>query len=78
MREHRALIRHGAESFRALEIAFLGRRQQRVQHLDGRLEHFDELEQPLGREAQAARVAIGIRVVLTQLAQLTHVDLADQ
>jgi hypothetical protein len=52
--------------FGALEIALLRRGQQRVQHLDGCLEHLDELEQPLVGEAQAARVAVGVGIVLFQ------------
>jgi hypothetical protein len=64
--------------FGALEVAFLGRRQQRVQHLDRRLEHLDELEQALVGQAQAAREAVRVRVVLGEGLELSDVDLADQ
>ena len=67
-----------AETFGALEVAFLGGRQQRVQHLDGGLEHFHEFQQALVGEAQAARVAVGVGIVLRILFQLADVDLADQ
>ena len=75
---HDAVERDRAEAFRALEVAFLGGRQQRVQHLDRRLEHFHELQQALVRQAQAAGVAVGIRVVLRKALELADVDLADQ
>ena len=45
--EDDAVERDRAEAFGALEVAFLGRRQERVQHLDRRLEHLDEFEQAL-------------------------------
>jgi hypothetical protein len=64
--------------FGALEVAFLGGRQQRVQHLDGRLEHLHEFQQPLVGQAQATGVAVGVRVVLGVGFQLADVDLADQ
>jgi hypothetical protein len=78
VREDHAVERNRAEAFGALEVAFLRRGEQRVQHLDRRLEHFDEFEQPLVRQAQAARVAVGIGVVLRVLLELADVDLADQ
>ena len=61
-----------------LIVAFLGGGQQGMQHLDGRLEHLDELEQPLGRAVEAAGEAIGVRVVLGVVLELADVDLADQ
>ena len=66
------------EAFGALEIAFLGRGQERMQHLDRRLEHLHEFEQALVGEAQAAGVAVGVRIVLRQVLQLANVDLADE
>src|SRR5271166_670389 len=59
-------------------VAFLGRGQQRVQHLDRRLEHLDELEDALVCAVEAARIAVGVRVVLRVHLQLADVDLADQ
>ncbi len=47
VREHDAVEGDGAEAFGALVVAFLRGGQQRVQHLDRRLEHFHELEQAL-------------------------------
>ena len=73
-----AVERDGAEAFRALVIAFLRGRQQRMQHLDGRLEHFHEFHQALVGQAQAARIAVGVRVVLRIVFQLADVDLAHQ
>jgi hypothetical protein len=49
-----------------------------MEHLDLRFEHFDELEQPLRRQAQTPGVAIGIRIILAQLGELAHVHLADE
>ena len=49
-----------------------------MQHLDRRLEHLDELHQPLIGPAQRARIAVGVRVVLGEAFELTDVDLADQ
>ena len=67
-----------AEVLGAGVIAFLGRGQQRVQHLDRRLEHLDEFEQPLGRAVEAAGIAVGVRIVLREMLELADVDLADQ
>ena len=77
MGQDQALERDRREALGALEVAFLGRRQQRVQHLDRGLEHLDELEQALVGQAQAAGVAVGIRIVLRQRLELADVDLAD-
>eukprot|EP00906_Rhabdomonas_costata_P038451 RCo054236 len=78
VRENHAVERNRAESFGTLEIAFLRRGQERVQHLDRRLEHFDEFEQALVRQAQAARIAVRIGIVLRVLFELADVDLADE
>jgi hypothetical protein len=78
VREHDAVERNRAEALGALEVAFLRGGQQRVQHLDRRLEHLDELEQPLVGQAQAAAVAVGVGVVLRVGLELADVDLADQ
>ena len=73
-----ALIGHGADVLGADVRAFLRRGQQRVQHLDRRLEHLDELEDALGRAVQPARVAVGVGVVLAQVLELADVELADE
>ncbi len=78
VREHDAVEGDGAEAFGALEVAFLRGGQQRVQHLDGRLEHLDEFEQALVGQAQAAGVGVGIGIVLRIGLELADVDLADQ
>ena len=78
MGEHDALIGEGAEILGAVIAAFLGGGQQRMQHLDRRLEHFDEFQQPLRRAVQAAAVGIGVGVGLAVVFQLADVDLADQ
>src|SRR6185369_9136705 len=59
-------------------VAFLRRRQQRMQHLDRRLEHFDEFENALVGAVEAARIAVGVGIVLGEGLQLADVDLADQ
>jgi hypothetical protein len=78
VRQHHAVEGDGAEALGALEVAFLGGRQQRVQHLDRRLEHLHELQQALVGQAQAAAVAVGVGVVLGVGLELADVDLADQ
>ena len=78
VREHDAVERDRAEALGALVVAFLGGGEQRVQHLDRRLEHLDEFEQALVGAAQAAGVAVGVRVVLRVLLELADVELADQ
>src|SRR3546814_11963573 len=59
-------------------VALLRRGQQRVEHLDRRLEHFDEFEKTLVRTIESARIAICVRVVLRQISQLAYIDFADQ
>src|SRR5690606_40839335 len=59
-----ALIREGAGVFRAVVVALLGGCQQRVQDLDGSLEHLDKLEHALGRAVEAAAVGISVRISL--------------
>ncbi len=66
------------EPLGALEVAFLRGRQERMQHLDRRLEHLDELEQPLVGQAQAARIAVRVGIVLGKVLELADVDLAHQ
>ncbi len=56
-----ALERDGADVLGADVVAFLRRGQQRVQHLDRRLEHLDELEQSLVGAIEAAGIAVGVR-----------------
>ena len=72
------LERDGADILGADVVAFLRRGQQRVQHLDRRLEHLDELEQSLVGAIEAAGIAVGIRIVLRMQLQLADIDLADQ
>jgi hypothetical protein len=78
VREDHALVGDGADALGADVVAFLGRGEQRVQDLDRRLEHLDELEKALRRQVQAAAVAIGVGVVLAVEFELADVDLADQ
>ncbi|MCY1303643.1 hypothetical protein D9M70_533600 [compost metagenome] len=78
MRNDDALIGEPSEAFSAVVIAFLGRRQQGMQDLDRRLEHFDELEQALRRPVEAAAVGIGVGVGLAVVFKLADVHLADQ
>src|SRR3546814_8671940 len=53
-------------------VALLRRGQQRVEHLDRRLEHFDEFKKPLVRTIESARIAIGVRVVLREIRSEEH------
>ncbi len=76
--EDDALIGNAADILGAAIIALLRRRQQRVEHLDRRLEHLDELEDALRRPVEPARVGIGVGIVLAEEFQLADVDLADQ
>src|SRR3569833_1585665 len=78
VREDNAVERNGGKALRALVIALLRGGQQGMQHLDRRLEHLDELEQALIGEAEAARIAVGIRIILGVLFELADVDLAAQ
>ncbi len=78
VRQHDAVERDRAEAFGTLVVAFLGGGQQRVQHLDRRLEHLDELQQALVGQAQTAGIAVGVRVVLGEFLQLANIHLADQ
>ncbi len=70
--------RDRAHAFGAVVVALLGRGQQRMQHLDRRLEHLDKLQQALVGAAQAARIAVGVRVVLREFFQLADIHLAHQ
>ena len=78
MRQHNPIERDCTKPFRALVIAFLRCGQQGMQHLDRRLEHFNELEQPLVGQAQAPGETVGIGVVLSEGLELADVDFADQ
>ncbi|MCY1349104.1 hypothetical protein D9M69_352770 [compost metagenome] len=73
-----AAERQAAEALGAVVVAFLGGGQQRVQHLDRRLEHLDEFHQALVGPAQRARVAVGVGVVLREFLQLADIHLAHQ
>ena len=59
-------------------VAFLRRGQQRMQHLDRRLEHLDEFEHALVGAVEAAGIAVGVGIVLGVGLQLADIDLADQ
>ncbi|OBX34218.1 hypothetical protein A8U91_03266 [Halomonas elongata] len=59
-------------------IGLLGGGEQRMQHLDRRLEHLDEFHQPLVGLAQPTREAVGIGIVLGVELKLANIDLADQ
>ena len=78
VREDDAVERDRADAFGAVVVAFLRCRQQRVQHLDRRLEHFDEFHQALVGQAQAAGEAVGVGIVLRESLELADVHLADQ
>ncbi|MDF2688034.1 MAG: hypothetical protein K0Q80_999 [Microvirga sp.] len=78
MSENDARERDGADILRADIVALLRSRQQGVEHLDGRLEHLNELEDALVRPVEAAGIAVGVGIVLGERLKLADVDLADQ
>ena len=78
VRDNDALIGKRTNVLGAHVGAFLRRRQQRMQHLDGCLEHLDEFKQALGGAVEAARIAVGIGVALVQVFKLADIELADQ
>ena len=78
MRHDDAGEREGADVLGAHVVALLGRGEQRVQHLDRRLEHLDELEHALVRPVERSRVAVGVRVDLRERLELADVHLADE
>ena len=72
------MIGEGADILGPCIASLLGRREQRVQHLDRRLEHLDEFHQPLRRPVEGAGIAVGVRVVLAEMLELADIELADQ
>ena len=70
--------RQGGDPFGAVIVPFLGGGQQRMQHLNRRFKHLDELHNPLVGAAQRTGVAVGVRVVLRIVFQLTDIHLTDQ
>ena len=78
MGKHDALIGKRAEILRSVVAALLRGGQQRVQNLDRRLEHLDEFEKALRRAVEAAAIGIGIGIGLTEVFELSDIDLADQ
>lgn len=49
-----------------------------MQHLNRRFKHLDELHNPTVGAAQRTGVAVGVRVVLRIVFQLTDIHLTDQ
>ena len=78
MGEDDAIEGNGADVFRADIVTLLRRGQQGVQHLDRRLEHFDKFEKPLIGAVQAARIAVGVGVVLGEVFEFANIHLADE
>ena len=78
VRHDETVERQRRQRFGALEVAFLGGCQDRVEHLKRRLEHLDELDAARRTQTQRARVAVRVRIVLRELLQHAQVDLADQ
>ena len=76
--QNHAIERNRAHALGRIVVALLGSGQQRVEHLDGSLEHLHKLHQPLVGTAQPAGEAVGIRIVLGVKLQLTNIDFADQ
>ena len=78
MGKDQALKRDGAKVFSADIVAFLCGGQQRMEHLDRGLEHFDKFKKALVGPVQPAGIAIRIRVVLAVIFKLADVDLTDK
>ena len=78
VRENDAGERDRTDILAADIIAFLRRCEQRVQHLDRRLEHLDEFENALVGTVEAAGIAVRIGIVLRIGLELADIDLADQ
>jgi hypothetical protein len=78
VRQDDALERNRGQALGGVVVALLGGRQQRMQHLDRRLEHLDEFHHALVGAAQRTGVAVGVRIVLGVMLQLADVYLADQ
>ena len=78
MREDHAVIGDRADVLGADIVALLCRRQQRMEHLDRRLEHLDEFKDALVGAVEAAGIAVGVGIVLGIGFELADVDLADQ
>src|SRR3546814_5049206 len=57
-------------------VALLRRGQQRVEHLDRRLEHFDEFKKPLVRTIESARIAIRSEEHTSELQSLMRISYA--
>ena len=78
VRQNDAVKRQGGNTFRPVVVPFLGGGQQWMQHFNRCFKHLDELHNPLVCTAQGAGIAIGIRVVLRVMFQLTDIDFTDQ
>ena len=78
MGDDQALVGHGADVLGADVGAVLRGGQQRVQHLERRLEHLDELQHALRRAVEPAGIGVGVGVVLAEVLELADVDLADE
>ncbi|VTM86702.1 Uncharacterised protein [Raoultella ornithinolytica] len=76
--ENNAVKRQGRNSLGSVIVAFLRGGQQRMQHLDRRFKHLDELHNPLVGAAQGAGVAVGVRIVLGIMLQFTNIHFTDQ
>ena len=70
--------RQGGDTFRPVIVPFLGRRQQRMQHFDWCFKHLHEFHNPLVGAAQRTGIAVGIRVILCEVFQLTDINFTHQ
>jgi hypothetical protein len=76
--EDHAGERYRADILGADIVAFLRRCEQRMQHLDRRLEHFDEFKHALIGAVEAAGIGVGVGIVLRVGLELADIDLADK
>ena len=76
--EDNPVKRQGGNTFRPVVVPLLGGGQQRMQHFDRCFKHLDEFHNPLVGTAQRTGIAVGIRVVLRVMLQLTDIDFTHQ
>src|SRR5690606_9080688 len=78
MGEYRAFEGNRAHTLGAVVVTLLSGSQQRVQHLDGRLEHLDEFHDALVGATQAAGKCISIGIALRKFLKLADIDFTHQ
>ncbi len=78
VRQNNTVERQGRDPFGTVVVTFLGGGQQRMQHLDRRFEHLDELHNPLVGAAQRTGITVRVRIVLRVVFQFTDIHFTHQ